>query len=504
MLRDYQQDAVKALRRSVGMGAKHPVLQLPTGGGKTHIAVDIIRSALEKGKRVLFLAPRRELIYQAAERLRDHGIDPGIIMAGEPRNEFAMVQVASFDTLHSRGIRRETMLMPLADVVIVDEAHLSIAKTKQDIIRYYENSIVIGLTATPARGDGRGLGEIYDDLVLSWPMRKLVEAGYLVKARYFAGETPDLSGIGLNAQGDYIESQLAQRVDKPKLVGDVVTNWMRIAGGKRTAIFAVNVAHSQHLCDELRRYGVSAEHLDGKTPLNERKAILARIDSGETQVLCNVYVATYGLDIPGLECAVLARPTRNISLYLQTCGRVLRPAEGKTEAIVIDHAGAVHMHGFLDDFVPWSLEANGKVAERKRSEAEKRKEPKQITCSACQTVFKGSRTCPECGHQMIPPGKPIPVHEAELQEISPTKANRITSPEEKARFFAELKGYAFENHYSSGWASHKYRTKFGVWPNAHKDVKMIAPSQETKNWCKAQQIAFAKTKKHTQPYNGVA
>ena len=138
---------------------------------------------------------------------------------------------------------------------------------------------------------------------------------------------------------DYVTESLGEHMDKPALIGDIVSNWYRIVRDKKTVVFCTTCAHSRHVRDEFLRLGIKAEHLDGKTEQDERKAILDRVQTGETQVLCNVFVASYGLDIPSLECAVLARPTKNITLYLQTIGRVLRISEGKTEAVVIDHSG---------------------------------------------------------------------------------------------------------------------------------------------------------------------
>ena len=493
MLRDYQLAAVTGLRESIRTGHKRPCLIAPTGAGKTHIACAVVEGAIQKGKKVLFLAPRRELIYQASERLTGFGIHNGIIMAGEMRDIYAPVQVASFDTLHARGIRSERMLMPDADVVIVDEAHLSIAQTRKDIIEYYHEAIVIGLTATPARGDGKGLGEIYDDLVETVTMRDLVDTGHLVPMRYFAPSKPDLEGVKVR-MGDYVIKGLSEKMDQPKLIGDIVDNWSRVASDRRTVVFCVTRAHSRHACEAFNAVGVAAEHLDGETPLEERKAILDRVRSGETQVLCNVFVCSFGLDIPELDCCVLARPTKNISLYLQTAGRVLRTHPGKENAILIDHSGAVDEHGFVDDPIPWSLDGSESVKDRKAKDQMEQKEPKEITCKNCQTVFKGSRVCPNCGHAMIPPGKPVPVYEATLHEVKRNvdKINRKTTPEEKRVFMGGLKQYAKAKGYSDGWVSHAYKEKFGVWPNKYKNARMCEPNQEVRNWIRYKQIQFAK------------
>lgn len=496
MIRPYQQAAIDNLRASIASGKRRPILTLPTGSGKTVIAAEIVRMAREKKRRVLFLAPRRELITQASSRFAAAGIVHGIIMAGVKPFRFADVQIASFDTLHARGVRRRSIAMPGADLVMVDEAHLSVADTRQAIISHYPDAIIIGLTATPARNDGRGLGEIYDDIVIGASVRELIDDGYLVPVRYFAPSDPDLDGIKLNKDGDYVETQLGKRMDDAKLIGDIADNWMRLAFGLSTVVFCVTRAHSRHVCEQFTQLGIAAEHLDGETPTIEREAILARVASGETTVLCNVFVATFGLDIPRLSCAVLARPTRNLALYLQIAGRVLRPAEGKTEARIIDHSGAVRMHGFIDEYQPWSLDAAESIRARKERLQQQTKAPKEIVCAKCKTVFKGRRDCPGCGFAMLAPTQAVPFHEADLQEINPKKENRETSWEEKIVFMGGLKAYAAEHGYETGWIAHKYKVRFGCWPNDPrvKNAPAMQYDDPTRKWLVSQQIRFAKSK----------
>lgn len=460
MLRDYQQLSVDLLRQSLRTGHKAPILVAPTGSGKTHIACAIINNAVEKGKSILFLAPRRELIYQAHNRLENHGVIAGMIMAGEPRSVYSRVQVASFDTLHARAKRTERMLMPDADVVIVDEAHLSIAKTRQEIISHYENAVVIGLTATPARGDGKGLGEIYDDLIISVTMKDLVDQGHLVPARYFAPSKPDLAKLKTN-KGDYVVKELEKRVDQPQLVGDIVTNWIQIAPDRQTVVFCVTRNHARHVHECFTEHGIEAGYLDGETPLDERKQILEDISSGEIQVLVNVFVATFGWDCPTISCVVLARPTKNITLYLQTAGRGLRTAEGKEDCIIIDHSGAIEQHGFVDDPIPWTLRSDTDIREEKKKEQKERQEPKDITCKKCKTVFRSTRICPNCGYQVIPKGKPIPVHKATLKELR--RAGKAPLPD-KQKFWNECIFKAKHLNMKCGAAAHMYKKEFGVWP----------------------------------------
>lgn len=503
-LRAYQAEAVQALRQSLAQGNRRPILQLPTGGGKTVIALAIIHRALEKIKRVLFLAPRRELIYQAAEKFISNHVDTGVIMAGERLKE-ARVQVASFDTLHARCMRSDRMALPDADMVVVDEAHLSITKTRLEILNYYNNKIVIGLTATPARGDGRGLGVFYDDLVLSWPIAKLIEHGFLSPVRYYAPSKPDLQNLKLGANGDYREKDLGIVMDKVQLIGDIVHNWKRIAKGKSTVVFCSTKAHSRHVCEAFRAAGYPAEHVDSDTPNDDRAAILRRVRDGRTLVLCNVYVASYGLDIPGLECAVMARPTKSLVLYMQTIGRILRPSSetGKTQAIVIDHSGCVDEHGFVDDPIPWSLDGSKKISDVIHAQKQETREPKEITCGDCGTVFRNSRVCPMCGYEMIGPGKDIPTHQANLQEVKQKKSasekrNRLTGWDEKIYFMGGLKYYATEKNYSDGWIAHKYRARFSVWPhdNRLKSAPAVPPGEDILNFIRSQNIRYHKSRKH--------
>ncbi len=480
-LRNYQTEAIEYVRQSMAAGHTHPLLVMPTGSGKTVVALEIVRRADARMKRILFLAPRRELIYQATETFMANGLFAGMLMAGELMAPSARIQVASFDTLHARAVRRDRIILPPADLVIVDEAHLSLAPTKKTIINHYDR--VIGLTATPARGDGKGLGTIYDDLVVGTDIRQLTDEGHLVPVRYYAPSKPDLEGVKIHG-GDYVVSQLAKKVDKPKLIGNIIDNWQRLASDKRTVVFCTNRKHSRHITDEFARKGYCAEHLDGDTPLGERKAILDRVRSGETQVLCNVFVATYGLDIPPLECCVLARPTRNIALYLQTVGRVLRTFPGKEYAMVIDHAGAVEQHGFIDDPIPWNLDTKIKVTELKEQNERERKDPKDMVCPKCGYTARAARECIMCGWVMIPPSQDIPTKHADLSEVNKMvdKSVKAATMEDKAQFFAELKFFAASRGYKRGWANHKYREKFGVWPKNVGHLNPVVPSHDTAQW----------------------
>ena len=264
------------------------------------------------------------------------------------------VQVASVATLWVRGMRSDAMPMPAADLIIVDECHHAPANTYSKIVDHYPEAKVLGLTATPCRGDGRGLGGHFSKIVEAPQIAELIVEGHLVRSRVYAPVRPDLKGVHTR-HGDYVEGELAVRMDTPKLVGDLVSHWIKFGERRRTIVFAVNVAHSLHICGEFRSCNIRAEHLDGATPLDEREAILGRLASGKTEVICNCMVLTEGWDCPEVGCCVLARPTKKMGLFRQMIGRVLRPADGKADAIVLDHSGAVYRHGLPEDLMQWTL-----------------------------------------------------------------------------------------------------------------------------------------------------
>ena len=499
----YQDQGVRDIRSALARGNRRVLYQLSTGGGKTRVVAEIVKLAKAKGSKAILLAPRRELVYQIRDALRDEGVSAGIIMAGERPNLFADIHVCSFDTLMSRAVRRNKIQLPPADLVVVDEAHLAVADGRQEILTRYDRARHVLVTATPARADGRGLNEIADELVFGPTMQDLIDLGRLVPLRYFAPSEPDLRKLRTGKDGDYVEKSLGKVMDTPKLVGDIVENWMRLAGGSQTVVFAVNRAHSRHLAEEFKARGVRAEHLDGETEAGERADILRRVGTGETQVLCNVFVASYGLDIPSLECCVLARPTKSLTLYLQMVGRVMRAFPGKTEGLVIDHAGAVRENGFADDAHPWSLDSADTIKERMLADKQAKLEPKQIVCSNCGAVFKSAHRCPRCGHEMIHPTAKLPTYEAELQEIerpkgketAAEKRNRTTPVEAKRQFYGELKQYASDKGKSDGWVSHTYKSAFGVWPNHHRDAPPMPVTEQTRKYIQSRSIAFARGKR---------
>jgi superfamily II DNA or RNA helicase len=328
---------------------------------------------------------------------------------------------------------------------------------------------------------------------ISW----MISHGYLVPPKTFAPTIPDLTGVPIK-RGDYDEKEVERAMDKRSLVGDIVGHWHRLAKDRPTIVFASGVKHSIHLRDEFRKSGAVAAHIDGDTPLEERKQIIADLNIGKVQVVCNYAVLTEGFDEPALSCGVLARPTKNLGLYLQMAGRTLRPADNKEDSRIIDHSGNVYEHGFVQDDHDWVLE-EGKAlrtssADRQREFDEK----KPITCVKCATIYTGQLPCPHCGHIPEKYGKYVESRSGDLMEVRAEKRRsakkRVFTMDEKREWFRGLHGYAQDREKSDGWVAHTYRAKFGVWPNAfNKDRDTpIEPSGEVRSYIRHRGLVYRK------------
>jgi DNA repair protein RadD len=496
-LRDYQTDVCTRVLDAISDGKKRPLIVAPTGAGKTILAVALIEDALHKGKRVLFLAHRRELIKQASNKLHAAGIDHGILLPGYGPRPEEPVQVASIATLHARAVRSRKIHLPEADVVVVDEAHHARARMYMKLVEAYPQAVVIGLTATPCRGDGRGLGNVFEIMIECPSVAELIVDGYLVGTKVYAPYRPDLKGVKVE-RGDYVESQLAARMDTGRLVGDIVTNWIRLGGRRQTVVFATGVAHSVHIRDEFRRAGVMAEHIDGKTPAEERDRILADLSAGRIDLVTNAMVLTEGWDQPSVSCLILARPTKSLGLFRQMIGRVLRPAPGKTEALVLDHAGATFAHGFAEDAIEWELSKDRKAENRAHaSRGGSAEAPGLTTCPECAAVRMEGKPCGACGWRPQSKAQSIEIDDGDLARVERDRSVRPNTYDDKykAEFHGQLIWIGQEKGYerSAGWAAHKYKEKFGVWPPSRTPPPPKRPTQEVRSWVHSRVIAWAKS-----------
>lgn len=489
--RGYQLETIAKFFQALDRGVSRIILQAECGAGKTINAALVIRWAVAQNMRVLFLAHRRELVHQSADKLDRLKIDHGVIMAGKSASLMSGVQVASVQTLLAR-MRSGVLALPQAELVVFDECHHNMSKTHSELIEQYGDSIVLGLTATPCRSDGRGLGGIYQSIVHAPGIPELTNMGHLVPVEYYAPSKPDLDGLKIRA-GDFVEEGLATRMDQPRLVGDIVENWGRICPDRQTVVFATGVKHSIHIRDRFRDAGISAEHIDGSTPKPERDEILKKLAAGEIQVVSNCMVLTEGWNSPPVSCIILARPTKSLGLYVQMAGRGLRPHEGKSDCIILDHAGAVYEHSSIDQEIEWSLEPGEKVQDR---QARKKKKSAPIVCEKCSHVYTKQLPCPKCGAVPERKGRAFTVIDGDLNKVDGDTTPRKWTAEDKERLFRELKWIQKQRGYKSGWVSYKYKSKFGVWPRAV-NGDPIEPSIETRAWIRKEAVAYAKSQRNS-------
>jgi superfamily II DNA or RNA helicase len=332
------------------------MLQLPTGAGKTVSFVNIAKDAIDRGKKVLILVHRVELIIQTYDKCYRHQLDVSVIHPQYTYKKYVRLQIASVQTL-IRRIKGNTKGLPdKFDLIIIDEAHHATARTWRDILEHYSDAMVLGVTATPIRASGEGFEDLFDDMVIGVTPKYLIENGYLAKPRLFVNPLRfDLSKIKVKSTGDCKESDLVQEYERSTTYGDLVKTWRDKAEGLRTVIFAINVEHSKKIVSQFNREGIPAEHLSSELDLAKRKKIISDFKEGTIKILSNVNIVTEGFDLPAIEAVMLVRPTKSLSLYLQMVGRALRPAEGKERAIILDHANCVAEHGFPEQDRIWTL-----------------------------------------------------------------------------------------------------------------------------------------------------
>lgn len=386
----------------------------------THIAADLLRSATAKGRRAVFAAHRDDLLGDTVKRLDEAGIYVGRIQAGEQGNRLAPVQVCSLQTLYARPEE-----VPGADLVIVDEAHRAAAPTIRAVLERWPAARLLGLTATPERGDGKALGDVFDHLVMGPTTKELVEAGVLVPC--------DVVGP------DSYRDELSMRPE------DAV---QRYSEGRATVVFCATVAAARELAGVLPR----AACVDGEMPIEKRREILQAYDAGEIQTLTNCLVLTEGWNAPRAEVCVLARGCQYPGTFLQIIGRVLRAAPEKSRALLVDLRGVVHMHGLPDEPRRYSL--SGRAISPLKRLAPLR------TCPMCAAVFVSAPTCPRCAH-VFPPPPPAKVREREMHPISMVHAAKRA---DMRAYFDELVAEARTNGWKPTAVGMKFRARHGFWP----------------------------------------
>lgn len=442
---DRARDELKTVRRTL--------LVAPTGSGKTVMFSYIAGRVSGRQKRVGIFAHREELIGQIARTLNDFSVPHGIIAAGSPPNPTQHVQVCSAQTYAKRLDR-----VPRFDLIIVDEAHHCVGgSTWAKCIEHSPDALVLGVTATPERLDGRGLGDMFDSMVMGPTVSELIDCGALCRYRYFSPSTVSADGVA-TVGGDYNRGQLAAVVDKPAITGDIVHHYQTLTPGLRAVAFCVSIQHAAHVAETFSAAGIAAASIDGKMTRDERRQRVQDFREGRLKVLASCDLISEGFDCPGIEAALLLRPTKSLALYLQQVGRALRPLPGKDAAVILDHVGNYERHGLPDDPRDWSLD--GRKARKAASEPVE-------GCRRCPHCFAvssiGARSCVDCGRPFPIKTRMVAERAGELEEVDQGQ-HKARLPEVlarlreqgRARSFEELvavgKGRNMKN--PEGWARH--------------------------------------------------
>lgn len=351
--RPYQTKGLHEIRCSIVEGDRRPLYVLSTGGGKGSMFAHMIQGAAAKGKRVVFLVGMRSLVADMSERLDNLGVAHGVIMGKDSRDPWRHVQVCSIQTLH-----RRRHLIQSFDLALIDEADLSLSKTWKAVVDAFGDIPVIGCTATPCRTDGRGLGEMFNRLILGPPMKQLIADGFLSPVTVWSVKSPDVSGIK-RIGGEFNLAQLEALLDEKSIMGSLVDSYKRITPGLRAITFCVSLRHSIHTMQQFNAAGIPSAHIDADTPLDERKRIIAQLKNKDILNICSVGCLTTGVDMPWLEVGIDGAPTMSLRLHRQKLGRLTRVCPGKNKGIWIDAALNVARHapyGFPEDEPQWTLE----------------------------------------------------------------------------------------------------------------------------------------------------
>jgi superfamily II DNA or RNA helicase len=424
---------------------------LPTGGGKTVIFSYITERAARLGNRVCILVHRQELVDQTSRTLTEIGVEHGIIAAGRAQDLSFGVQVASVQTLARRLHRIPADFFQL---LVVDEAHHAVAGSWSKVLDHYARAKILGVTATPERLDGRGLGDKFQAMVQGPDCGWLTDNGYLAPARVFAPPSKLDMGSVRKLGGDYRMDDAAAAMERAGIMGDAVTHYRRHLAHGTAIAFCCSVAHAQAVAEAFNAAGIASAVVDGTLHPEVRRHMIADLGTGRIRVLASCQIISEGTDVPSVTGAILLRPTQSLSLFLQQVGRCLRPAPGKAEAIILDHVGNTLTHGLPTDPREWSLDG------RKRRQRDASAPPVKV-CEQCfAAVPSAARACPCCGHTFETVARELKVVDGDLVEVDAEELRRIRSQERaQAQTLEDLQALAAQRGYSPGWAHHVWKAR---------------------------------------------
>ncbi len=466
-LRPYQTNLINASRAEYARGHRAVCAVLSTGGGKSLIIGAIAESLHRRKTPALIMVHRHELVMQLASALDRFQVPYGFVSPKYKPNQ-EPIQIASVQTLANRI---KNGLAPEFEFIIADEcAHIR-ARSWLSVIAHYPKAKLLGLTATPQRLDNKGLGEVFDAMVIGPTTRQLIDRGFLCDHRTFlppSSETlrTQLESVDL-VRGDYDKKQIDDLMRKSAVVGDAVATYTRVCPREPAIAFCTDIQSATDTAKAFCKGGFKFEVISGHDSDIERKRKLDGLASGTIDGLTSVDLIGEGLDVPRVTAIIALRPTQSLALWLQQCGRALRPCTGKTHAIILDHVGNSFTHGLVDDERAWSLTVD--TTKRNRTEVLAAID----RCSECLRAYAAAAQCPFCGHTEPVNSKPREIKriEGELREIDRQEFERQRleaqynrkREEAKAQTYDELVTLARSRNYAdpAGWAYYRHNARKG-------------------------------------------
>jgi superfamily II DNA or RNA helicase len=478
-LRPLQSAAIAAVSEAFKAGYKNVMVQAPCGFGKTELATAMLLAADENMKRAAFICDRLSLIHQTEERFDKYGLKFGVSQANHWRAQpWQRIQLCSVQTLNKRR-------WPEASLYMIDEAHVLHGSVKKQLEK--RECYSVGLSGTPTT---RGLGKYFDVVVNAATTNQLIADGLLSPYRIFAASEPMMDGVKI-IKGEYEEHETEKRV--LPIVGDVVTEYLKHGNDQKFICFAVNVAHAEEIQKQFLAAGIIVELYTYLQKDAERQISVTEFRKPDSYIrgMISIEALTRGFDIADIGVLILARPLRSsLAVHLQMFGRVLRTAEGKTQATVLCHSGnCIRFWHDQNDFFENGISKldDGKRKEKKKPE---KKEKKPIKCPKCFAVHPPAPSCPQCGF-IYPKYSNVEHQAGELKELAGGPA---ATREDKQEVYSMLLHVVRERGYNPGWVNHKFRTRFGVWPKGLDEVPK-PPSPKLMTWLRHEQIKWVKSKR---------
>ncbi len=442
-LHGYQTKIVAETRQKLADGKKSVLIVSPAGSGKSVIIAEIARLAVNKGGQIMFFVHRNELVNQIKDTFQTAGIDLSrctIMTVGKVANRLSS--------------------LPKPSIIICDESHHALAKTYRKIFDYYSDVPRIGFTATPWRLSGKGLGDVYDDMVEGPSVQWLIDHNYLADFTMYGYDSGDDSQLKKSSTGDYTGRSMDDYA-KTIIRGDVIKTWREKANGRKTIVYCHAVWFSKEVAQAFNDAGIKAAHVDSKTPAGERARIMADFKAGKITVLCNCDLISEGFNVPDCSCVVLLRPTESLVLYIQQSMRSMRFVPGK-HAIIIDQVGNFKKFGTPAAPHTWTLEDRKK---KKKGNGGGQSGPPVRTCEKCFAVIPAqSRICPICGAEIEVTKTELDIdRDAKLDDVTqfkPFATNYIvTKRPSELKTRQELEEYAKAKGYKRGWIWYQMKTR---------------------------------------------